>query len=68
MPFYYMLVRPHQEGHVKFWVLDLDLEMEKQLTFNRVQPYNKGFENCELEISKWGTEFLDLKKSRSRIR
>ena len=68
MPFYYMLVRPHQKGHVKFWVLDMHLEMDKQLTFNRVQPYNKGFENCELEISKQGTEFLDLKKSRSRIR
>lgn len=28
------------------------LEMDKQLTFNRVQPQNKGFENCDLEISK----------------
>ena len=44
------------------------LEMDKQLTFNKVQPQNKGFENCDLEISKWGTGFLNLKKSRSRIR
>lgn len=31
----------HQESHVKFWVLDMNLEIGKQGTFNREQPYTK---------------------------
>lgn len=67
MPLYCLLVRPHQESHVKFWVLDMNLEIGKQGTFNREQPYQKGFGNCELSVSQEGTGVLNLEKRRGRI-